>query len=152
MKGIEIKYVEDLRVWAQEYKNYKALYDQTAQIAEGKDYSAYGDILSTIKDHIEETLEDMAQRIDELYEDWSGISEARREFRKTHDFGDTAFYEIEDEIRDKDEQVDGKCRDMVGIVDELYCKMYFTPINFMKEFVAEYGIFTIDNCNDVWVA
>ena len=41
---------------------------------------------------------------------------------------------------------------MIGIVDELYSKMYSTPINFMKEFVAEYGIFTIDNYNDVWVA
>ena len=41
---------------------------------------------------------------------------------------------------------------MVGIVNELYNKMYSTPINFMKEFVAEYGIFIVDDCNDVWVA
>lgn len=152
MKNIEVKDVEKLREWAQAYKNYKVLYDQTAQMAEGKKYSEYGDIMSTIKDHIEETLDDIAQLIDEMYEDWSGISEARKKFRKTHEFGDTAFCEIEDEIRYKDEQIDGECRDMVGIVNELYNKMYSTPINFMKEFVAEYGIFIVDDCNDVWVA
>lgn len=151
MKNIEKKDIEVLKIWAQEYKNYKALYIQTAQFADGKKYSAYGDILSAIKEHIDETLDDMAQLIDELYEDWSGISEARKEFRKTHNFFNTDWDKIEDEIRYKDEQIAGECKNIVGIEDELYCTLYSTPVNFMKEFIAEYGIFKMDDSNYVWV-
>lgn len=151
MKGVTTKDVKDLKTWAQQYNKYESLYSLATVFSKEQEYYAYADILETLRKHIEEVLGDVTQRMNELYENWAGISEARKKFRETHEFNDTSFYEIEDKIQNKDKEVAGECRDIVGIVNEIYVDMCLIPINFMEAFIAEYGIFRIDNCNDIWI-
>lgn len=131
MKGIEMRYVEDLKVWVANYKKYKAVYDQTVQMFGTEDYYATSDILSAIKSHIEDILSDIDTRLGELYDDWTGKSAIKKEDFDTLD----AYYEAVDDIDYEHEQIAGLCEYLCGIEDEVYEKLCAISVDFMTEFI-----------------
>lgn len=147
MKNIEKKHVEALKELANNYKEYKSLYDHAVKMAASCEHK---DIVSIIQDHIEKTLNDIAHYLSELYDDWCGVTAASNEFYKTHSYENTEFWSIADKIHAEHEG-EGMCQDISGIVDELYVSIRYIPISFMRQFISAYGIFMMDRCDDVWI-
>lgn len=149
MKNVEMKYVEEVRTLVATYKKYKDIYDHTAQMFDrDRDYKVAGDIFRTLDSNIEETLDSIGQWLCDLYRDWSGLSALREE-----DFEDRDAYLLaEEDIDAEHEDIAGTCEYMVGVEDYVYSKMCYLPIDFLNEWIAEFGMFRVDDNKDVWVA
>lgn len=149
MKNIEMKNVMEVKALVETYKKYKSIYDHTAQMFDrDKEYSVSCDIFHALDSNIEEALDSIGQWLSDLYQDWAGLREKREEDFESRD----AYYEWEDDINFAHEDIAGVCGDMVGVENWIYSKMYYLPVDFMNEFIAEYGMFRVDDNNDVWVA
>lgn len=146
MKNIKIERVNEIKGYIENYKKYIFLH-QTTEETLGDDYAAV-EILHVITGYINEILEDIRNSLYELYEDWAGISKARKEYREIHGNCGTGFWDIEDEIKEKYEK-EGICECIVGIKDILYVDMGFVPVTFIKKFISEYGLFALNSDNDI---
>lgn len=149
MKNINKKYVEGIKNNIIVYREYATLYNCAMQFAKGKSYASYGDIIENIEDHIEDTLNDIVDYLDCLYEDWSGLNSIKEEFRKTDNIFSPEYYAIEDEINEKNSK-EGECEIICTLNNYSYTGGYY-PANFIKELVQEYGCFTIDIHNNAWI-
>lgn len=148
MKNVEMKYVVEVQTLVERYKKYKSIYDHTATLFDrDKEYSVSGDIFSKLDDMIEEVLDDIGQWLCDLYYDWAGLREKREEDFESRD----AYYEWEDEINWKHEDIAGLCEYIIGVENYSCSKLCILPVDFMNEFIAEYGIFRVADNKDVWI-
>lgn len=150
MKNVNEKYVEGIRNDIAMYKEYESVHSYTINFAKNRGYTAYNDIIEDIEEHIEDTLNSIMDYLNCLYEDWSGLTQIKEEFRKTNNLFSQEFYDIEDSINEKNNEEYGTCQVIVSLDNYSYHGGYF-PANFMKEFIQEYGCFTIDIHNNAWI-
>lgn len=139
IKKISAENIKCIIMSIQDYKNYRLLLDATNHMFEGRDYSFYGDIVSEIKNHIEEMLYDICNHLSEMYNDWSGKSN----YKKSNYANIDDYYNIIDAIDEQNEDISGQCTHIVGVPDYIVNALYI-PKNFMKEFIDSYGLFIID--------
>ena len=145
MKNIEAKAIMQLRNWVGDYKKYKSLYDTAVEtFAEVDSYPA-DDIIKIIKESMETELDSIGAALGDLYDDWSGKNGLKG------DMDDYDYWEAADEIDQKHEDIAGLCEYIVCVPDELYVGLYTIPVDFMEEFIAEYGIFQLDEYNNVCI-
>lgn len=148
MKNIEMKYVEEVQKLVETYKKYKSIYDHTAQMFDrDKEYSVSCDIFHALDSNIEETLDSIGQWLCDLYYDWAGLREKHENDFESRD----AYLEWEDEINFAHEDIAGTCEYMIGVEGYACSKMCYLPIDFLNEFIAEFGMFRVDDNKDVWV-
>lgn len=148
MKNIEMKNVVEVQKLVDTYKKYKAIYDKTAELFDrDKEYSVSHDIFSTLDDQIEEVLDDIGQWLCDLYYDWAGLREKHMDDFESRD----DYYEWEDEIHERHEDIAGLCEYIIGVEDYSCSKLCILPVDFMNEFIAEYGMFRVADNKDVWV-
>lgn len=151
MKNIRIELVGKVQELVNDYKGYRELYNQTQEFAVDRSTLAYDDILCVIKHHIEDVCGDIAYYLSELYDDWTGVSEAYKVFwKKCGTTKSTAdWWNTKDKIQEKYEN-EGKCLDIIGIPDgELCVSITYIAISFMKQFISEYGMFKMNCDGDV---
>lgn len=146
MRNIERKYVDALEAMANKIKACDTLYaNARAAFDINVDYYDGQSIRDAITTKAEEVLSDIDQMLCELYNDWSGKNDLN-----PSDFEDArAFEDALEKIDNDNMDVADVCAYFIacdGYVEWAAC---FIPVNFMEEFIDEYGIFTIDRttCN-----
>lgn len=148
MKNIEMKNVVEIQKLVDTYKKYKAIYDKTAELFNrDKEYSVSHNVFGVLDDQIEEVLDDIGQWLCDLYYDWAGLREKHMDdFENCDD-----YYEWEDEINERHEDIAGLCEYIIGVKDYSLSELCILPVDFMNEFIAEYGMFRIADDKDVWI-
>lgn len=146
MKNITIEMVEEIREEVVRVNKYRAIWDKTVEMfPDYKDREYSRDILSAIEEQIGDCLSSLDTMLWEAFEEWSGIMALRDEGLSPWDDTRDAYYEREDEIREQHEDIAGVCRYLIGIDGEVDENMSSVPVDFMNEFIAEFGIFEMDN-------
>lgn len=146
MKNIEMKAIEEIKAEVAKVNKYRAIWDKTVEMfPEYNDRQYSRDILSAIEEQIGDCLSALDTMLWEAFEDWSGITALRDEGLSPWDDTRDAYYEREEEIRDQHEDIAGVCDYIVAIEGEVEEKMGIVPVDFMNEFIAEFGMFEMNN-------
>lgn len=146
MKNIEMKAIEEIKAEVAKVNKYRAIWDKTVEMfPEYNDRQYSRDILSAIEEQIGDCLSALDTMLWEAFEDWSGITALRDEGLSPWDDTRDAYYERGEEIRDQHEDIAGVCDYIVAIEGEVEEKMGIVPVDFMNEFIAEFGMFEMNN-------
>lgn len=146
MKNIEMKAIEEIKAEVAKVNKYRAIWDKTVEMfPEYNDRQYSRDILSAIEEQIGDCLSALDTMLWEAFEDWSGITALRDEGLSPWDDTRDAYYEREEEIRGQHEDIAGVCDYIVAIEGEVEEKMGIVPVDFMNEFIAEFGMFEMNN-------
>lgn len=146
MKNIEMKAIEEIKAEVAKVNKYRAIWDKTVEMfPEYNDRQYSRDILSAIEEQIGDCLSALDTMLWEAFEDRSGITALRDEGLSPWDDTRDAYYEREEEIRDQHEDIAGVCDYIVAIEGEVEEKMGIVPVDFMNEFIAEFGMFEMNN-------
>lgn len=146
MKNIEMKAIEEIKAEVAKVNKYRAIWDKTVEMfPEYNDRQYSRDILSAIEEQIGDCLSALDTMLWEAFEDWSGITALRDEGLSPWDDTRDAYYERAEEIHDQHEDIAGVCDYIVAIEEEVEEKMGIVPVDFMNEFIAEFGMFEMNN-------
>lgn len=146
MKNIEMKAIEEIKAEVAKVNKYRAIWDKTVEMfPEYNDRQYSRDILSAIEEQIGDCLSALDTMLWEAFEDWSGITALRDEGLSPWDDTRDAYYEREEEIRDQHEDIAGVCDYIVAIEGKVEERMGIVPVDFMNEFIAEFGMFEMNN-------
>lgn len=145
MRNIENKYVAQVREMADKVKACNSLYGQTMLAFDiDKDFYDGQGIRNAITEKAEELTLEIDQLLCELYDDWSGKSAL-----VPNDFEDMdAYDEALGKIDDDNMAVAGVCDSFLACAGNVDIVCGFLPVNFMQEFIKEYGIFKLDKLTD----
>lgn len=143
MKNIEMKTIEEIRGEAEKIKKYRVIWDKTGEMFPNHKDCEY--ILDSIEEQIRDCLSLLNDMLWDAFTDWSGITALKDEGLSPWDDTRDAYLEREDEIREEHEDIAGVCDYIEGIENEIEEKMDSVPVDFMNAFIAEFGIFEMDN-------
>ena len=144
MKNVEMNTILEIKELVENCKKYKSIYAHTEQMFDREnDYELSHNIFKALDNNIKDTLLSIDDCLREIYKDWAGISLLKKENYSNED-----DYYITCETIDEIHELSGICKFLTSNNLDVQIDL---PMDFIKEFIAEFGMFKLDKDNDVWV-
>lgn len=130
MTNISLNLINGTADEIRDLHSYVALYNLTDHMFYDRSFDDAGDILEMIEDHIEDRLDRISDLLGDIFDEWTGLvySTPRDE-------------ELEERLYKEFENGLGLCS--VLKISEFETGISFIPVQMIKEFTEEFGMFSV---------